>query len=126
MKRTMYYKEWRKHNADKSAAYTSNRRKDCPEAIKRERLKYRFNISLEQANVIFNLQLGKCAICDSPLLSGTGFALDHDHTCCNSRVSCGICVREYLCRTCNWRLSIIEDIKWSEKARQYIERHKRK
>lgn len=54
----------------------------------------------------FESQGGACAICkvtDVPLV------IDHDHRCCPGKTSCGLCVRELLCRDCNLGLGYFDD-----------------
>lgn len=46
-------------------------------------------------------QDGGCAICDQPFSDSTGWHVDHDHSCCPGRKSCGDCVRGLLCGRCN-------------------------
>lgn len=54
-------------------------------------------------------QGGVCAICrQSPEAVGR-LHVDHDHTCCPGRESCGKCVRGLTCRKCNHALGLLED-----------------
>lgn len=39
----------------------------------------------------------RCAACGST----EDLKIDHDHTCCPARTSCGKCIRGYLCHECN-------------------------
>lgn len=52
----------------------------------------------------------KCAICPRTESGGHGrFHVDHDHTCCPGKKSCGKCVRGLLCHGCNTSLGGFQD-----------------
>ena len=57
-------------------------------------------------------QMGHCALC--PNKEGTGFHIrlhiDHAHSCCNKKESCGKCLRGLLCWECNHQLGRLEDL----------------
>ena len=70
----------------------------------------RLGMTPERYEEMLASQGGVCAICrgDDP---GTGkrFAIDHDHSCCPGRRSCGKCVRGLLCQKCNRGLGLFND-----------------
>src|SRR5690606_39453637 len=69
-----------------------------------------YNITEEQYQAIYEAQGGTCAICRRA--KGTGrkrLAVDHDHSCCPGRTSCGRCVRSLCCATCNRILGHLRD-----------------
>jgi len=73
----------------------------------RKRLK-RFSLSeLEYADMLA-AQDGLCAICRLPEPEKS-LSIDHDHSCCSGKESCGKCVRGLLCTRCNWGLSYFND-----------------
>lgn len=47
-----------------------------------------------------------CAICGSTDLT---LAVDHDHSCCSGKESCGSCVRGTLCSRCNRVLGAVQE-----------------
>ncbi len=52
-------------------------------------------------------QGGGCAICHEPPTTQR-HAWDHDHAHCPGSSGCPECVRGLLCRTCNFKLGVIE------------------
>ncbi|MFE6932167.1 endonuclease domain-containing protein [Streptomyces sp. NPDC057699] len=42
-----------------------------------------------------------CAICGAAFTSDNRPHVDHDHSCCPGKKSCGECVRGLLCNSCN-------------------------
>lgn len=65
-------------------------------------------------------QGGCCAICRQPEKLTTRLHVDHDHRCCNTHKTCGMCVRGLLCANCNHKLSTLEDVEWVEAANKYL------
>lgn len=65
----------------------------------------RHNITVEQCNEILADQDNICAVCDGD----TRLTIDHDHSCCPRKYSCGECVRGLLCQGCNVALGCVED-----------------
>lgn len=71
--------------------------------------KARYSLSEEQFDSLMSRQ-----ICSNPGCgSASDLHLDHDHSCCSekakSAVSCGLCVRGWLCRECNWALGQLKE-----------------
>jgi len=65
-------------------------------------------------------QEGVCAICGGQD-EHKRLAVDHDHKCCPSRLSCGECVRGLLCQRCNQVLgSVGESIDLLRKMVSYL------
>jgi hypothetical protein len=62
-----------------------------------------------------------CPICNKQL--GQSPSIDHDHSCCPGKFSCGNCVRGLLHRGCNAMLGIVEeDVHTLERAIRYLRR----
>ena len=78
-------------------------RNTTPEARRKSHLKTAYQLSLEEYEKLLASQDGVCAICKrSP--KSRRLAVDHDHSCCPGKSSCGECVRGLLCTNCNSRL----------------------
>ena len=72
-------------------------------------LKNRYNISAEEYYNLLEEQFGGCAICGkTPEENGQRLSVDHDHSCCPGKNSCGMCVRGILCTRCNVLVGFIE------------------
>lgn len=69
-------------------------------------------------------QHGLCALCGGPA-GLRRLSVDHDHSCCTGRTSCGQCFRDLLCDRCNPMLGYAQDdIEILEKAIAYLKRWK--
>lgn len=49
---------------------------------------------------------GGCAVCGC---DDGDWVVDHDHSCCAGRFTCGACVRGILCRACNSALGMLRE-----------------
>lgn len=109
-----YKKEWRKNNPDKCKEYA-------------ERKKPRtYGMTIEDYNSLLDQQNNRCAICGGKNKSGYSLYVDHDHSCCKGKESCGECVRQLLCLHCNMMLGHAKDnIETLKAAQNYLERHSR-
>jgi hypothetical protein len=56
-----------------------------------EWLKYKYNMTLEDYDILLKSQNGVCAICLQECKTNKGLAVDHDHNCCPADKSCGKC-----------------------------------
>lgn len=87
------------------------RRKDS-EAERLYKLRNKYGLTVEQLDELLESQDGKCAICG---VSGPDAArwnnlvVDHDHTCCPGKKTCGKCVRGLLCSNCNCAIGLLGD-----------------
>jgi hypothetical protein len=78
-------------------AYHSTR----PDARYMVHVKKYYNLSAEQYKSIFESQGGRCAACGGQPDGKGRLHVDHDHSCCPAKISCGECVRSLLCHSCN-------------------------
>lgn len=69
----------------------------------------KYGLTSEEYIVLFNSQKGLCAVCKTPDAEGKWLSIDHDHTCCAGKKSCGKCVRGLLCRKHNIGLGNLDD-----------------
>lgn len=66
-------------------------------------LRKAYKLSEEQYGVLLERQGGLCAICKQPPKKNL-LHVDHDHSCCPGKQSCGKCIRGLLCVSCNSKL----------------------
>ncbi len=94
------YKKWKSNNPDK---------------VRNSNYKYNFSITLDDYNLMFKEQEGKCKICSSKEAKGNSKHLKVDH--CHETGK----VRGLLCNSCNLGLGKFkDDIKSLEKAISYL------
>ena len=74
-------------------------------ARQRERQLARYGLTGEQFAQLLASQGGGCAVCGGT----TDLCVDHDHTCCPGRNTCGKCVRGLLCSFCNRSIGMMAD-----------------
>lgn len=98
----------------------------------------KYNVSIDWYREKLIEQLGLCALCKhlnhSQREELHRLQVDHDHSCCDSKTSCGECVRGLLCEKCNILLSYLEqtlkeaELKarpgtWTYSAIQYLKKY---
>jgi len=70
----------------------------------------RYGLTAADVEKMLRAQGGRCAICRSDDPRGAEWAIDHDHSCCNTRKqSCGKCTRGLLCSRCNIAIGNMRD-----------------
>jgi hypothetical protein len=86
----------------------------------------RVGITEAEVAALLTAQRGRCAICKSLEPTGSGdWHIDHDHTCCPGKRSCGKCVRGLLCSRCNVGIGCLQDDpKVIAAALRYIKHHR--
>ena len=114
-------KAWREENPD----YYKGCYKGWKEKNPDYRIQYKYGLSQTDYNKLLEDQDYACAICGGDN-NGKTLAVDHDHSCCKGSKSCGKCVRQLLCNSCNWMLGNAKDNpEILEAAKKYLERHSR-
>jgi hypothetical protein len=73
---------------------------------KNENLMRRYGISLKEWNDTLTKQGNSCKICNR---WSKRFVVDHDHSCCKTKKTCGKCVRGIICENCNRAIGLIDD-----------------
>ncbi|WP_409375139.1 endonuclease domain-containing protein [Streptomyces justiciae] len=61
----------------------------------------KYRVTKEFVRRLSAFQQHCCAVCQSPYAGGRAPDIDHDHSCCPGRRSCGDCVRGLVCNDCN-------------------------
>ena len=116
---------WQKNNQEKVKKYQKisvQKLKNSPEKYKlrcrKSNLKGYYNISVEYYDALFEKQQGVCAICNNPetrVLNNVVVRLSVDHNHKTGKV------RKLLCHNCNFKLGVLEDKEFCEKAKKYLE-----
>lgn len=110
-------KAWYQKNPDKARAlnrnnYARNKHnwaRTDPGQNRRNRLKHFYKLTVEDFEAMLDIQDGLCAASCGTLLNAENWAVDHDHACCPSKRSCGLCVRGILCHGCNKGIGLFND-----------------
>lgn len=76
--------------------------------------KRKYGLTLDDYNRMLERQGGLCAnpgCFNEPPIDGRfgRFDVDHDHSCCPGKESCGKCIRGLLCGLCNRALGMLQD-----------------
>lgn len=90
-----------KRNSQRNA-----RRQSDPEGTKARTIYSRYRVTERKFAEMLAAQGGVCAMCAGLLAPPH---VDHDHSCCAGKRSCGKCVRGLLCGPCNRALGLLRD-----------------
>lgn len=89
-------------NRSKINAATNRWRKRNPERVKELDVQSRYKLTPEARIAMGNA----CAVCGD----SSKPQIDHDHNCCPGARSCGKCVRDILCISCNTLIGKLEAV----------------
>lgn len=94
--------------------YNRNNVEKIQEANRHFKRLYNFGLTKEKWLTLVEKEGNKCGICGSEY--GTtrdgkpcALTIDHDHSCCPGKTSCGKCIRGLLCHKCNSGLGMFMD-----------------
>jgi len=111
-----FYKDKRYRDGRYSACkvchrdYLRNRYSANPGRQRAANIKYWYGMTADEYAAKLHEQGGGCAVCGkTPEENGKDLAVDHDHSCCPGRRSCGKCVRGLLCDQCNRGIGHFQD-----------------
>jgi len=93
-------KVWNKSPRGKLSGRNSNLKKNYP------------GFTHDKYVALLTSQGGHCAICPATEPGGSAnkhFHIDHDHSCCPGKKTCGKCIRGLLCSRCNTAIGLLDD-----------------
>lgn len=109
------------HPGPRCVTHHRAKRKRDKERAHGLRVEAGFNISKERYDQLKAFQGGVCALCRRATGATKRLAVDHDHSCCAGKTSCGKCVRGLLCGPCNSVLSHArDDVEFFRRAVEYL------
>ena len=76
----------------------------CRNCDSLRKIRSTYRIELDEYAAMLAENDGNCHLCGQPPSGFKRLAVDHDHACCHSTRSCGLCVRGLICHHCNARL----------------------
>jgi hypothetical protein len=101
-KTTARSKAWKHANPERARQTALDWYHRNPEKARQGRMLSRFKIDWD---AMWETQKGLCACCGKPMLregrEKASAVVDHDHTCCPGKKSCGRCVRGLIHWSCN-------------------------
>lgn len=120
-KRKNRSREWQKANPEKYKKAIDSWRSKNPEQKwildKKSHLWTHYRMTIDEFQKMFLEQDGKCLICDKK----KKLVVDHDHSCCSGKTTCGNCTRGLVCHSCNTLIGYLETHKHLlDKAASYL------
>lgn len=126
-KRKNRTRQWQKNNQERYASSIKKWKENNVERKwqldKKSHLWTHYRITIEDYKDMLNKQNGLCLICDK----ARKLVVDHDHSCCPEKLTCGNCIRGLICNQCNLVVAIIEtNSNIIDSAKKYIKNVKYK
>ena len=120
-----YLRDYYSKNKTVLAERIAQRYQEDPDIHRKAAMKSRYKISLDEYNAMLEDQDYGCMICGGTNKNGRALAVDHDHTCCPGKTTCGKCIRGLLCSNCNRALGLFkDDSELTKKATAYLESYR--
>lgn len=86
-----------------------NKNNLCKPCNRTYQVEWNYSLGLGGLQRLVESQGGLCGACQLPLSATKRIAVDHDHSCCPGKKSCGKCVRGVLHQKCNLAIGVFED-----------------
>jgi hypothetical protein len=80
---------------------------NCRNCARDVQIKHKYGLDRDSYNRLVDSQGGRCAICG--IVPELLLVVDHDHSCCPGKKTCGECVRGLLCNRCNTGIGYLQD-----------------
>lgn len=111
--------KFRDYNNTKHREYYRDHPERAKARVRKSEILGRYGMTVEQYDEKVAAQNGLCAICGQ--MPTRRLDIDHDHACCDRYGSCGKCIRDLLCMSCNGALGMFGDsIERLEAAIKYL------
>jgi hypothetical protein len=104
-------REWAAANPERNAEWKRDYHSRLTPQQKADKRLSRFRMTVADYDRLLEAQGGGCASCGAPPPPDQRLHVDHDHACCDTRYTCGQCVRGLLCLNCNAALGHVQDSK---------------
>lgn len=113
------------HQGPRCATHWRAYKKTRATADRDRHIRNTYGIEPSDYEALYEAQDGKCYVCRRATGKSKSLAVDHDHSCCPGRKSCGKCIRALLCSPCNVRVlgHLRDDVDALRRAIEVIERH---
>lgn len=109
------YQQTHRPEYDKERARKYRESSRGRELKRQHNLKCKYNITLEEYDQMFEGQNGVCALCNNINDHGRRLCVDHDHKTGK--------IRGLLCTRCNTRLGVLEDEKFINDVKEYLQKY---